>query len=204
MRQWRQLGIILLCLTATVVTGCRRQELRTIVIRVPDLRDDRTAALVRNALWAEMTRYEANIAINLKEATLNLSASGVLKVPEVQARLRSALQEVGFAGTVVGVRTAPVDHWPDRHVMVIRIPEVTNNLTANIAAAAVTHALTGQGSAQSIHVHPERQEVAVTYNSMVQARRNFEHAIACAGLRTADIPPNLGYPDPLPHGWILP
>jgi hypothetical protein len=190
----------LLALALVAAGGCRRRDVRTVTLAVPDMADDRAARIVCNAICIELARNDANIGVSLKEGTLQLSANAVLMNADLQSAILKEAADVGLSATLAGVKPAPSDHWPDRHVLVLRIAGMQTNQKANIAVGAVTRAMNGQ-AAGDVRADPAARRVTVTYDSMFLGRKNLEHAVANAGFRTDRIPVNLGFPDALPHGW---
>jgi hypothetical protein len=194
-------AFIVLALLSLLAASCRRQDVRTITIAVPDLRDDRSARIVADALVCELARNDANLSVDLKEHTVSVSANNALTAPALQRRILESIQAVGFTPKLVGVKPSPVDSWRDRHILTLRVPELQNNRTANIAVGAVSRAMVGPDMLDRIRLDPAAHTVTVTHDSMQVARMNLEQAIANAGFRTQNEPANLGFPDALPHGW---
>jgi hypothetical protein len=184
-----------------VLTGaCRRRDVRTTVIEVPDLTDARAAQIALNAIGIELTRTDANFTVDLKDHTMQHFSSSMVGYPPVQSNILAALHEVGLQAQILHAKPAPIDAWRDRHAITLRLPELQNNRIANIAVGAVNRAMAGKDP-DGVRADPAAHTVTIAYDTMVLRSKNLEHAIANAGLRTRAIPAQLEFPDALPHGW---
>jgi len=168
-------------------------------IDVPDMKDETAVRIAVNAAEYELARNDANFSVDLKTGTVSHTGNAALKSAAVQAKIESALQDVGLNGKVVSVQATPTEAWRDRHTASIRIKKAGNVLIFNIAVHAIAHAM--RGNNESVAVDRENRSLTVKYDSLGKSLKNIEHAIASAGLQANDVPASLASGAALPYGW---
>ncbi len=93
--------------------------------------------------------------------------------------------------------------WPDRHTLVVRIPELKSRLDANRVVDALAYGRVG-GRLDRLHVDPVARTVSVaTQNRRVSTGNNFAFRIATAGYGVAGWADGTAPSDPPARGWWI-
>lgn len=212
-KQWL-MGVLGMCAVIAAVVACRRTDVRTVRIDVPQMNSEREIRIITNATLDEVVgRYDGiqhDYEIDLSRKLVLYHESQNLLSPDYQARIVARLREVGFTARIIDVRLnppglvptedGPVQMWPDRFTAVISVPDMTSQTSANRVVDAIGYARVGRDS-PGISVRRDSRTVVATYESLRLSLKNIEYAIACVGFDANNVPGNLGRQDALPHGW---
>jgi hypothetical protein len=92
-----------------MVFSCRRSDVRTAVIRVPEMKDEAAARIVRNALESEFDRSDGSTSVKMAEREIIVtrwarglsSARGIeSKKSQLGTRIADELKAVGLPGQI--------------------------------------------------------------------------------------------------------
>ena len=194
--------------------SCRRSDIRTAAVDVPDMSDARSIRIVTNAALAEVVGeydgIQSAYEIDLSRKLVLYHESHRLLSPEYQRRIEGRIAEVGFAARVMGARhnppppvptsDGPAQMWPGRFTAVISVRGMKTNTDANVIVDAIAYARVGRDDPR-VTVRPGSRRIVATYESLCLSLENIEHAIACAGFDANTTLARLGAEDCLPHGW---
>jgi hypothetical protein len=211
--QWAKLGALcfVLCVAAL---ACRRSDLRSAVLSVPGMEDERAVRIVTNAVLDEAVgRYDGMThayEVDVGRGVVLYHESGRLTQPEYQRRIVECIQEVGYEARVLTValnppapvptRKGPFQMWPGRYTAVLHVPGLKTRRDANVVVNAISYARLG-GDSPRIAVDRAGKAIRVTYEGLLVSPRSLETAVACAGFAANGTPALLGAPDALAHGW---
>ncbi|OQW94818.1 MAG: hypothetical protein BWK77_08485 [Verrucomicrobia bacterium A1] len=201
-------------LSVITAVSCSRSDVRTTAIHVPAMADATTVRIVTNAVLNELDgrteMFQHGGDIELSKGLVFYHENERLRLPAYQRQILACIRQVGYEGGVLDVRASalppypssrgPLQFWPDRHTLVLSVPGMKTARDANVVLDAIAYARIG-GDDPRIVVDPALRSVRVTYNALVVARKNFEHAVACAGYDANEVPADLGGPDAMPRGW---
>jgi copper chaperone CopZ len=204
---------IVLCLLV-VLTACRRTDIRTTTVSVPEMATTQDVRIITNAALNEIiAEYDGMMheyEVDLTKKLIVYHESSRLAHPQYRHHIEARIAEVGFKAKVqTGILNPPplvetVDgmfqEWPGRFTSVISVPDMTSTIDANIVVDAIGFARVGR-DAPLIKVNPESRTVHVTYQGMTTNKKNIEHAIALSGYSANEVQAALGRPSALPHGW---
>jgi len=207
-------GLAVLGVAILAAISCRRSELRTVAIDVPQMGDARCIRIVTNAALDEVVgQYDGvpnDIEVDLSKRIVLYHESHRLLSSAYQRQIEARIQEVGLEANVLDVRLnppspvptddGPVQMWPDRFTAVIYVPAMTAHADVNIVADAIAYARIGRDDPR-VSVDASSRRVWATYESLRLSPENIEHAIACVGFDANETPAYLGRSDPIPHGW---
>lgn len=216
MRRSLALAIIGLSAGILVVISCRRSDILTVMIDVPQMSDAKSIRIVTNATLEEVVgQYDGmrnGYEIDLLKKIVLYHESQRLLSPEYQRWIETRIAEVGFNARVTNAGWNPpapvwtmdgpvqMQKWDDRFTAVISVPEMASNTDANIVVDAIAYARLG-GDHPRVSARPDSRRVVATYESLHLSLRNIEYAIACAGFDANAVRANLGAEDAIPHGW---
>jgi len=214
MRKTVLLAMIGLGVGVLAAVSCRRSDIRTAVIDVPQMADSRAIRIVTNAALDEVVgQYDDTqnrCEIDLSKGIVLYHESQNLQSPAYQRLIEARIREVGFEVRVVGSRLnppplvltddGPIQLWPNRFTAVIMVPDMKTATDANIVVDAIAYARIG-GDDPRVVVKRDSRRVIATYESIRLSFSNIEYAIACVGFDANTVPANLGREDSIPHGW---
>lgn len=194
--------------------SCRRSDIRTLIIDVPQMADARDVRIVTNAALDEMVgRYDSiqnAYEVDLSKKLVLYHESPRLFAPEYQRRIEARIADVGFTARVthcglnpptpVPTVDGPKQMWPNRITAVISVPDMKDSTDANIIVDAIAFARVGHDDPR-IQIHSASRRLVLRYESLCLSLKNMEYAIAHAGFDANTTPARLGAKDSLPHGW---
>ena len=214
MRKTLLFASIGLCIGVLVALSCRRSDIRTVVVNVPQMTDDKIVRIITNAVLDEIVgRYDGvkhDYEIDLAKGLVFYHESHRLRSTVYQQLIQSRLKEVGYDARMMGARLNPPalvkmgdeykQLWPYRFTLTISIPGMKSGTDANIVTDAIAYARVGKDDPR-IRVRRKSKSLVVTYEGLHLSPQNVEVAIACAGFSANDVPANLGAADSIPYGW---
>jgi hypothetical protein len=195
MRQW--FTAFLAFSSLALATACFRVDSSPMHVSVKGMDSRRDIVLVTNAaqreLMGEMPEINHLCAIDIPSSMLYYYEGPRVRDVQYQMRILSALDEIGYRGKIVGVKhlpsppmmvmnyAQPVVLWPDRHVIIIQIPAMKNNMDANRVTDAMAYARLG-GRPINLLVDDRNQSVMIAHhNKRLSSFGNYAHSIASAG-----------------------
>jgi len=107
------------CALLLGLSACRRQDIRTYRIDVPDMSDQRAARIVRNALELELRRSDNSVSVDRKTGKITVTrvSQAVLqgagpdrRKREIGRRIEEELKAVGIKASIHSVQYVP--HCP--------------------------------------------------------------------------------------------
>ena len=206
------LVMAILCVGVLATVSCRRSDIKTMTVNVPQMTTTRDVRIVTNAAIEEVVgiyeRIPSTYEVDLSKKLVIYNETPRLLEPAYRNRIESRMAEVGFKGSVVSVQHNPsvrlanglVEGWYRRHTAVISVPDMVTKTDANIVVDAITYARMGSDDPR-VSTDADRRQVTATYNALFLARKNVEQAIACVGFDANTVPARLGEKDSVPHGW---
>lgn len=218
MKYWlAALFLLPLSLWIFAASYARRDETRTVTLSIPQMADERTIRIITNSVLDQLIgddREPTHLCeIDLARHRVLYHEGPVLGQPAYQGRLLACLRQVGFEARLESVRfdppalvptcVGPRQAWADRHTASMELPGMKTVADANVVAAALSYARTGDDP-QNIVVDRERRTVTVTFKSSQVAVANFERAVAFSGFDVDGQPALLGGSDAIPMGWVAP
>ena len=194
--------------------SCRRSDMRTAVVDVPQMSDATSVRIVTNAALDEVVgQYDGiqnQYEVDLTKKLVLYHESQRLLSPEYQRQIEARISEVGFKARVLNARLnppppvptidGPVQMCPNRFTAVISVPDMISNTDANVVVDAIAFARLG-GDDPRIVVSQEARRLAIRYESLHLSLKNIEYAVACVGFDANNVPARLGRDDSIPHGW---
>lgn len=212
----KKLNLFVLFVAAGLLAAmsCRRSDLRTTVIRVPQMTDARAIRIVTNAALDEVVgRYDGtknDCEIDLANSSVLYHEGPRLQSPEYQRQLENRIREVGYEARVIRValnppspvptKDGPVQIWPDRFTALIAIRGMSRNTDANRIVDAIAYARLGADSPR-VTPRPADRQLVATYEGISLSPRNIEYAIAGAGYTANTVEANFGKGDAPAMGW---
>jgi len=213
-RFWFFAVVGLLILSASEVTRHREDE-RTIRVAVPQMASDRDVRIVTNAALDEIRgRYDGirhEYQVDHRHHAVIYHEGQRLFDPAFRAHVEARIREIGFDGrfTRVAANPQPVlrnkkgeefNNWPDRVTAVISVPGMKDNTDANRIVSAISLARGGDDP-QHVRLDRENRTFTISFNGLLTAPRNIQHAIACSGFAANEVPARLGEGDAIAYGW---
>ena len=205
---------VVLAVGVLAAISCRRSDVRSTVIEVPQMDDALSVRIVTNAALDEVvgqydgTRNEAEV--DLSKKTVLYHEGERLRSPDYRRRIEAKIAEIGYNARVTGVRhnppplvpteDGPIQMWPARFTATISVPDMDTSTDANIIVDAIAYARLGNDHPR-VAVDPSSRRVVATYESLLLSRKSIEQAIANVGFDANNTPAMLGKPDAIPHGW---
>lgn len=199
------------------LAACFRVDSADLQLRVPGLATERDLVLVTNAAQHELMGEYPDPAhvceMDLGRSLLIYHAGSELREARHVRQLLSALALAGYPGTVQSItfnptpplrvadRPDPIVVWPDRHTLVVQIPELKRNLDGNRVADALAYGRAG-GRLERLRVDPVARTVQIAQqNRRVAARGNYAFAVATAGYGVEGWGDGQPPADPPARGW---
>lgn len=211
--RWR----LALILATLAVVACFRVDIADLRLQVPDLNTARDLVLVTNAaqheLMGELPDPKHWCEIDLARSLVIYREGPRLRDPAYISRVMNALTEAGYPAEFQLVQhdpsppikasnwPDPIVEWPDRQVLVLHVPAMTQKVDANRVADALAFARLG-GRLSNLVVDPVAKTVTIKgYNRRAAAEQNFEHHLANAGFAVAGWISGPGPAQPPARGW---
>lgn len=217
------LVVVLLGLALAGITGPRmfsHEDIQTRILRVPGMTTPLQARVATNSVLHQVTASEkefgndrANCEIDLDRHRVFYHDGVRLRHADYNRRIVAAIRQIGYPIQMASVRPNPrpafhqrepypvwLEPWPDRHTLVLDIPDMTTIRDANIVVDAIAFARAG---GDIPHVVPSlaTRTITVTFDSMKVDERRLVAAIENVGIRTS---PSL-FPElsdhPFPTHW---
>jgi hypothetical protein len=205
----------LVFLSALATLSCRRSDIRTDEIVVPNMVGERDVRIVTNAVLdatselAQAIRNDCEIDRSKRRVLYHEGPR--LRLPAYRALLVARLREVGFNQArilrtglnpppLVDTVDGPCQDWPQRHTAVMSVPGMNDVTAANRVVDALAYARAGRDDPR-VCLDPASRTLTVVHEGLRAARSNLEHAIACAGYAANAVPARLGGPDSAPDHW---
>jgi len=195
-------------------TACRRSDMQTARIDVPQMAEATAVRIVTNAALHEVVgQYDGlrhDFEVDLAGKFVLYHESERLLSPAYRRQIEARIAEVGYHARVTDVRLNPpppvvasngtVQLWPDRYTAVIVVSDLAHNTDANIIVDAIAYARLGHDDPR-VTVDARSRRLVARYESLRLSTKNIEQAIACAGFAANDTPAKLGLADAVPRGW---
>jgi hypothetical protein len=203
-----------LLMSTLAVISCRRSDVCSIVINVPQMSDERSIRIITNAALDEIVgQYDGmknDCEIDLAKQTVLYHEGQRLLSTDYLRHIEACIGEVGLNAHAAGARLdppplvptvdGPVQEWPNRYTVVISVPGMKSVKDANVVVDAIAYARLGRDDPR-ITVSRESRTITATYESMALSLKNIEYAIACAGFEANDSATKFGTEVAIPHGW---
>lgn len=206
------IGLLMLC--ASMLSRHRDNE-RTVTVHVPQMTSDRDVRIVTNAALDEIRgRYDGirhEYQVDRRNHAVIYHEGRRLLDPAFRAHIEARIREIGFDAHFTQVAANPqpplrngrgelFHNWPDRITGVLAVPGLQSDTDANRIVNAISLARSGDDPGR-IRLDREARTLSVTFNGLLTAPRNIEHAIACSGFAANGAPPRLGGQDAVAFGW---
>jgi len=95
-------SLLRLCLVVALCASCRKQDLRTFTIHIPDMKNQACSSIIVNALMREQTIRGDDIKVDLAAQTVTVKYDSLQRA---QKNLVFAVAKAGFSAN--GVPTDP-------------------------------------------------------------------------------------------------
>lgn len=206
------IGLLLLC--ASLASRHRDNE-RTVTVNVPQMASERDVRIVTNAALDEIRgRYDGirhAYQVDRRNHAVIYHEGRRLLDPAFRAQIERRIREIGFDAHFTQAAANPppplrngrgelFHDWPGRITGVIAVPGLKSNTDANRIVNAISLARSGDDP-EHVHLDRDARTLSVTFNGLLTAPRNIEHAIACSGFAANGVPPRLGQQDAVAFGW---
>ena len=204
----------LFCLAVLTAASCRRSDVKTVTIQVPEMNDSLSVRIVTNAALNEVvgqcdgTKHEYEV--DLSKRIILYHESQRLTSTGYQRQIEDRIREIGLDAAVARVvpnptpvsmtEKGPVQMWPGRFTAAIVVPDMMSNRDANRVVDAIAYARLGRDNPRVV-ADSSARTITATYESLLLAEQNIELAIAGVGYAANLVPANLGAPDSIPQGW---